>query len=65
MLTSIRYTRKEAQTDIAETVRVPWKFLRAKCGYRCVKVWMSYRENAGAVAPPPQMPDSTNDAPGG
>lgn len=22
-------------------------------------------ENAGAVAPPPQMPDSTNDAPGG
>jgi len=30
------------------------------------KAW-GYRNqpNAGAVAPPPQMPDSTNDAPGG
>ena len=53
LIRSLRPTRKEAQDDMADLVRVPWKFLRQKCDYRAVKVRMSFRENADVHGPRP------------
>lgn len=51
----------EIQRDLAGKNLACW----CKAGTPCHADVLLSVANAGAVAPPPQMPDSTNDAPGG